>query len=192
MQFLYWGTNIVLKWLKQFTLLEESSSLKLGDLEEKGVLLQLMEKQREALESPQAIQTLLFTYQSVFVEPKGLSPNRSHDHFIHLRPESKVVYVRPYRYHYFQKQEIEKIVKELLHNGVICRSQSPYSSPVLLVRKVDGSQKNFLMNCVVLKFTLSQIYNLVITKFGFEIRKFLRQLLGFMRVTKNFQLWLLV
>lgn len=68
-----------------------------------------------------------------------MPPNRSHDHSIHLKPESKAVSVRPYRYPYFQKEKIEKIVKELLHNGVIRPSQSPYSSPVLLVRKVDGS-----------------------------------------------------
>ena len=46
---------------------------------------------------------------------------------------------RPYRYHYFQKTEIEKIIRELLEVGSIRPSQSPFSSPVLLVREADGS-----------------------------------------------------
>ena len=46
---------------------------------------------------------------------------------------------RPYRYHYFQKTEIEKIIRELLEVGSIRPSQSPFSSPILLVREADGS-----------------------------------------------------
>jgi hypothetical protein len=47
--------------------------------------------------------------------------------------------VRPYRYPFYQNGEIEKIVKELLASGVIRLSTSPFSAPVLLVRKADGT-----------------------------------------------------
>ena len=46
---------------------------------------------------------------------------------------------RPYRYTFYQKSQIEKIVHELLEVGSIRPSQSPFSSPVLLVRKANGS-----------------------------------------------------
>jgi len=46
--------------------------------------------------------------------------------------------VNPYRYPFAQKNEIEKIIKELLESGVINPSISPYSSPVDMVLKKDG------------------------------------------------------
>jgi hypothetical protein len=65
------------------------------------------------------------------------------------------VCVRPYRYLYFQKTEIEKIVRDLLQSGVIRLSQSPFSSPILLVRKADGSWRMYMdyraLNLVIVK-----------------------------------------
>ena len=61
------------------------------------------------------------------------------DHKIHLQPGSALVNLRPYRYPYFQKDFLEKLVKEMLDCSFICHSNSPYYSPVLLVKKKDGS-----------------------------------------------------
>jgi hypothetical protein len=46
---------------------------------------------------------------------------------------------RPYRYSPLQKDEIEKQVLGMLQSGLITRSVSPFASPVLLVKKKDGS-----------------------------------------------------
>lgn len=47
--------------------------------------------------------------------------------------------VRPYRYAPVQKIEIERQLAEMLRNGIIKPRTSPYASPVLLVRKKDGT-----------------------------------------------------
>jgi hypothetical protein len=54
-----------------------------------------------------------------------------------LPPNSGRYTVRPYRYPPALKDEIETQVKQLLDQGVILKSQSPFSSPVLLVKKKD-------------------------------------------------------
>ena len=69
----------------------------------------------------------------------GLPPIRGHEHQIQLQEGAQAICQRPYRYPFYQKNEIEKIVQELLSAGSIRRSCSPFASLVLLVRKADGS-----------------------------------------------------
>jgi len=85
------------------------------------------------------LEELLCSYADVFQEPTDLPPHRTHDHSIPLQEGVQPVSVRPYRYPFYQKGEIEKIVKELLASGVIRPSTNPFSAPVLLVRKADGT-----------------------------------------------------
>ncbi|XP_052111623.1 uncharacterized protein LOC127742995 [Arachis duranensis] len=87
----------------------------------------------------EAVQLLLSEYQEVFKEPETLPPPREIEHQIHLQPGADPVNVRPYRYPHYQKEEIERLVEEMLQSGVIRESHSAFSSPVLLVRKKDGS-----------------------------------------------------
>jgi hypothetical protein len=54
-------------------------------------------------------------------------------------PRAQPFSVRQYRYSPALKSEIEKQVSELLQSGFIRPSTSPYSFPVLLVRKKDHS-----------------------------------------------------
>ncbi|XP_038685792.1 uncharacterized protein LOC119985573 [Tripterygium wilfordii] len=82
---------------------------------------------------------LLAQYEAVFQKPQSLPPTRSTDHSIHLLPNSTPVNVKPYCYPHFQKSEIERMVQDMLKEGIIRTSTSPFSSPVLLVKKKDGS-----------------------------------------------------
>ncbi|XP_075659120.1 uncharacterized protein LOC142628999 [Castanea sativa] len=85
------------------------------------------------------IEKLLIKFASVFDTPFGLPLCRGHEHRIVLKKGTVPICQRPYKYTHFQKTKIEKIITDLLEVGSIRPSQSPFSSPILLVRKADGS-----------------------------------------------------
>jgi hypothetical protein len=82
---------------------------------------------------------LLDAFAAVIVEPAGLPPLRAHDHRIILKPDAQPVAVRPYRYPTAHKDELERQCAAMIEQGIVRRSDSPFSSPVLLVKKPDGS-----------------------------------------------------
>ena len=71
--------------------------------------------------------------------PKGIPPILDHDHAIHFIHGIVPPNIRPYRYPYVQKSEIEHMIAEMLESGIIQPSQSSFSAPVVLVHKKDGS-----------------------------------------------------
>lgn len=75
----------------------------------------------------------------MFEAPSGLPPTRGRDHQITLKLGAELPNIRLYRYPQAQKSEIEKLVAEMLASRIIRPSSSPFSSPVLLVRKKDRS-----------------------------------------------------
>lgn len=85
------------------------------------------------------LRSIIDEFTELFQTPTGLPPNREIEHRITLKEGTNPVNVRPYRYAYFQKEEIEKQVEAMLQSGIIRPSSSPFSSPVLLVKKKDGS-----------------------------------------------------
>lgn len=85
------------------------------------------------------LQYLLDEFAQLFAEPTELPPRRHCDHTIPLVPGAQPISMRPYRYAPALKSEIEKQVSEMLQSRFISPSTSSFSSPVLLVRKKDGS-----------------------------------------------------
>lgn len=59
---------------------------------------------------------------------------------IRLKDETPVAY-RPYRLSHQEKVKVREIINDLLSKGIIRESQSDYSSPILLVKKKDGSDR---------------------------------------------------
>ena len=88
---------------------------------------------------PSPIKSLLQEYQGIFQKPRGLPPQRPHDHHIPLLPHTPPIKVKSYRYPHHHKEVITTLISEMLQEGIIQPSTSPFSSPVLLIKKKDGT-----------------------------------------------------
>jgi hypothetical protein len=89
---------------------------------------------------PQDLQAILSKHQLVFSTPQSLPPSRGvHDHSIPLVPGSLPPNIHSYHHPFSQKNEIEKMVQELLNAGVIHLSTSPYLSPMVTILNKEGS-----------------------------------------------------
>lgn len=82
---------------------------------------------------------LLDEFSSLFIEPHRLPPVRELCHRIHLKKGADAVVVQLYHYAQLQKDELKCQCADMLQQGTIRRSTSAFSSPVLLVKKSDGS-----------------------------------------------------
>ncbi|XP_019266920.1 PREDICTED: uncharacterized protein LOC109244312 [Nicotiana attenuata] len=94
----------------------------------------------DSINIPSQMQPLIEEYHQLFTDPKGLPPSRGpFDHKIPLQAGCNPVNLRPYRYSSSQKDIIERLVQDMLDQGIVQPSSSPYASPVVLVGKKDGS-----------------------------------------------------
>lgn len=88
---------------------------------------------------PVAVQSILDEFQHLFEPPTGLPPRRAYDHTIPLLPGATPVSMRPYRLAPSLKTELERQIHDMLSSGVIRPSNSPFSSPLLMVKKKDDT-----------------------------------------------------
>jgi hypothetical protein len=85
------------------------------------------------------LEELLTAFGGLFAEPTRLPPPRARDHNIILKTGALPVDVRSYRYLAAHKVELERQCTAMIEQGIVRRSDSAFSSPVLLVKKPDGS-----------------------------------------------------
>ena len=89
--------------------------------------------------------SLISHYSCLFELPTTLPPHRnSFDYRIPLIDKTNPINKIPYRYPGIKKDVNEKLVQEMLDQGVLQHSTSPYSSPVVLVGKKDGSWRLYV------------------------------------------------
>ncbi len=91
-------------------------------------------------EQKEELKQLLNKYRDVFVGKDGvLGRTNQVEHEIHLEPGTRPIKSRAYRVGYKQRKVIEEQIEDMLNKGIIRPSTSPWSSPVVLVNKGDGS-----------------------------------------------------
>ena len=84
---------------------------KLLNKEQRGIIAQLcsLKVPTSKLSIFPDLQKVSENHSKVFETPKGLSPIRDQDHAIHSIPGSVPPNIRPYKYPYVQKSEIEPV-----------------------------------------------------------------------------------
>ncbi|KAF3665039.1 hypothetical protein FXO37_11211 [Capsicum annuum] len=104
----------------------------LTDMEEGCQCYNIQAEQGNSI--PPKLSILIEQYNNIFELPTTLPPHKGKfDHRIPLVESTCLVNKRPYRYPGVKKDIIEKLVQEILDQGVIQYSTSPYASPVVLV-----------------------------------------------------------
>ena len=108
-------------------------------------IISVAEREQEVLETVlvchrEKLDHMIQKYRDIFPEqfPKGIPPKRVVEHSIKIEPGSKPSCRPPYRLGPAEQDELEEQIRDLLAQGFIRPSCSPYGAPVLFVPKKDG------------------------------------------------------
>eukprot|EP00253_Pinus_taeda_P030208 PITA_30208 len=99
-------------------------------------------------------------YDILFQEPKGLPPKKEIVHDINLQQDAPLPNIGMYRLSALENAEIKKEVQEFLEKGFMRPSTSPCGSPIILVRKKDGSWRMCIDYRALNKITIKNRYPL--------------------------------
>jgi len=90
-------------------------------------------------EEKKLLREICFEYQDVFYLPGDiLSCTNADKHTIQLEPGVTPINTGPYRLPESQKEDIDRQVKQLVEDGIVTPSESPWNSPLLIVPKRAG------------------------------------------------------
>ncbi len=93
-------------------------------------------------ELKQSLMTLLGWYREVIALPgEPLDATDETEHHIKLKPGVQPIYIPAYCLPHSQRQIVNEQIKDMLEQGVIQHSTSPWNSPSFLVPKKDGQYR---------------------------------------------------
>eukprot|EP00253_Pinus_taeda_P011092 PITA_11092 len=114
----------------------------------------------EGCDAKQKAVKVVSEYDILFQEPKVLPPKREIVHDIHFQQDGPLPNIGMYRLFALENAEIKKQVQKLLDKGFIRPSTSPCGSPIVLVRKKDGSWRMCIDYRALNKITIKNHYPL--------------------------------
>ncbi|KAA0052082.1 ty3-gypsy retrotransposon protein [Cucumis melo var. makuwa] len=107
--------NMIKNWGdKDAGFLIECRSIEVKAVESNACCLQSAEVLSSGL-----ISSVINQFQNVFEWSEKLPPRREIEHHIHMKERTNPINVRPYRYGFHKKEEMEKLVKEMLNSGLL-------------------------------------------------------------------------
>ena len=88
-----------------------------------------------------SLRHILHHFVDIIKPPTSLPPTRQWDHSIELVPDAKPPKQRCYRMSPAETADLKKQLNQMLDNGWIRPSTSPFGAPVLMVKKKDGTNR---------------------------------------------------
>jgi hypothetical protein len=110
-----------------------------------------------------ALKMLLLKYADAFVEKSGIIGhfNGPIKHRVDLINDNLIVKSRPYKVPIALSPEIQKQIEDMLKQNIIRPSNSPFASPIVLVKKADKKSYRFAIDYRKLNsITHKRVYHL--------------------------------
>ncbi|KAF7492236.1 Transposon Ty3-G Gag-Pol polyprotein [Sarcoptes scabiei] len=92
------------------------------------------EKERELQPIDPRVSAIIQKFPDII---KGTGKTNIIEHVIELKPGSRPIRLKPFRIHQALESKIEKQLAEMERTGIIGRSKSPWSSPLIAIEKKD-------------------------------------------------------